>query len=311
MTRQRLHEILQPARPGDKVSQAFDVLLATLIVVCTVVTVAETFEPERQITLALYLIESVVAVLFLVEYLCRIITADFLYPEKSKVKSRLAYIFSPLGIVDLLAILPYLLGIMTLNLTALRLIRLLSMFSSSRLGNYSNGLTTIGRALRSRKEELVSALVLILTLMIVAALLMCFVERSTQPEAFGDGISAFWWALETLTTIGYGDVYPITFWGKLLATVIGFLGVGVVAVPSAIIAGGYIEESEKQARAAAEQQREPVDEVLDELGITRQQAVDMYFAAIVRTRSIPLELSLQNDASESANEEASGEKQPE
>ena len=114
-----------------------------------------------------------------------------------------------------------------------------------KINRYTDALTNIFKVFKDKKHELLSSIFVVLLLMIVAAVLMYNIENTAQPEVFKNAFDALWWALATLTTVGYGDIYPVTALGKLLSAVIALLGIGLVAVPTGIISAGFVEELSK------------------------------------------------------------------
>jgi voltage-gated potassium channel len=143
--------------------------------------------------------------------------------------------------VDLLAILPTLLMWGGVDLRVLRVLRLTRMLRLAKLGRYSKAVQTLGQVVRLKREELILSLVLMLFMLVVASSLMFMVESQQQPEAFSSIPATMWWTVMTLTTVGYGDVFPITTAGKLLASGIAVLGIGLFALPAGLVASAFVE----------------------------------------------------------------------
>lgn len=163
------------------------------------------------------------------------------------------YALRPLGIIDLLAILPFYLPAIGVDLRVLRIARTFRaarLFQVAKLGRYSTALQTLGRVLSARRGELVSTLVIITLLLIGAATLMYYAEHGAQPDAFSSIPASLWWAVSTLTTVGYGDIYPITATGRLIGGVVAVLGVGMFALPAGILGAAFIEEHQQLRRAS-------------------------------------------------------------
>lgn len=180
--------------------------------------------------------------IFSIEYCIRIfIAVEKDNPENlSNFQLRLKYIFSFMGIIDLLAILPFYLSAFTsVDLRFLRLMRILRLF---KLSHYFKGLNFFTTVLRKEAITIGSAVLFMLALVIISASIMYNLEHLAQPEAFASIPDAIWWAIVTMTTVGYGDVTPVTFGGKLLAAFIMLLGVGVVALPAGILAARFGDE---------------------------------------------------------------------
>lgn len=225
-------------------SRIFDVFIMTLIIVNVVFVLAETFENLplilRQISGPL---EVISVIIFTIEYFLRIWTADIQYPGLGPVKSRVKYIFSFMAIVDLLAILPFYLPYMfKTDLRVLRMIRLFRLVRILKINRYTTALSTVASVIKRKSHQLISSLIVVFSLMIIASILMYGLEHDAQPELFQNAFSGLWWAIATLTTVGYGDIYPITGLGKLLSAIIALLGIGLVAVPTGIISAGFMEQ---------------------------------------------------------------------
>ncbi len=194
-----------------------------------------------------YAIEMVSIIVFSIEYLVRIWVADLQYPKLTPTKARLKYIFSFLGVVDLLSILPfYLPFIITIDLRVMRVLRLLRLLRLLKLNRHSKSLQLIGTVLKNTRNDILVTVFMVFILLVLASTLMYNLENEAQPDAFENIGQALWWAVATLTTVGYGDIYPITGLGKLLSGVIALLGIGIVALPTGIISSAYIEEVQKQ-----------------------------------------------------------------
>jgi len=165
-----------------------------------------------------------------------------------------------MAIIDLLAILPfYLPMILPFNLLGLRTVRLLRLLRIFKFHRYSEAVASIGFVLKRKIFSITAALFMVLILLVIASLLIYYVEHDAQPTAFQNAFSGLWWAVATLTTVGYGDIYPITVIGKILGTVIAFLGIGMVAIPTGILSSGFIEyldRSKRKGRAASKPQEE-------------------------------------------------------
>jgi voltage-gated potassium channel len=123
--------------------------------------------------------------------------------------------------------------------------RLFRLFRIVKLARYSNALRAFGHVVAARKEELLSSLLVVFTLLVLASALMYYAENKAQPERFSSVPATMWWGIATITTVGYGDIYPVTTTGKLLAGVIAVIGIGAVALPTSILVAGFIEETRK------------------------------------------------------------------
>ena len=194
-------------------------------------------------------------VVFTIEYAIRIWVADLAFPARNKFLSRLKYIFSPLGITDFLAILPFYLPFaVELDLRMLRTLRLMRLFRVFKLAHYSSSMRMIVRVLKDKKQELFITVFATFILLLLSASIMFHIEETVQPEKFPNIFASFWWAVATLTTIGYGDVYPITPAGQFLAALTALFGIGLVAIPTGIISMGFMEELSKEKESAKKEE---------------------------------------------------------
>ena len=245
--KQRIFEIIQIASPNDKVSKIFDISLIALILLNVSLVIADTFSLPLIVQKISGILEKISVIIFSIEYLLRIWTADLLFPKKNYFIAKIKYIFSFIAIIDLLAILPFYLPMFFLiDLRVLRMLRIIRLFRVFKINRYTNALSSIAKVFRNKQHELLSSIFVVLLLMIVASVLMYSIENSAQPDVFKNAFDALWWALATLTTVGYGDIYPITVLGKTLSAIIAILGIGLVAVPTGIISAGFMEEIQEE-----------------------------------------------------------------
>jgi voltage-gated potassium channel len=187
-----------------------------------------------------YLFELSSVVIFSIEYLLRIWTANIKFSELKKGKAITKQIKTPLSIIDLLAVLPfYIPMLIPFDLRFLRIARFLRIL---KLNRYSTALELIMRVLQRKKDILLATMYILLMTILMSSVFMYYAENSAQPEIFSSITATLWWAVATLTTVGYGDVYPVTVIGKLLATIIAITGIGIVALPTGILSSGFVEE---------------------------------------------------------------------
>lgn len=245
--KQRLFELLQPSRSNDRLSRLFNLLLLSLIFLNAGIVVAYTFPLSSTHLRFFHIVENLSVCIFTLEYILRLWTADLLYPGELPWRARVRYLHSPLAVIDLLAILPFYLTLLPpFDLTSLRMLRLLRLFQLFKLSRYTSSLSVILRVIQKKSAQLLSSMAVVFILILISSLLMYSVENPAQPQVFDNALSGMWWAVSTLTTVGYGDIYPITMWGKLLGSVIALLGIVLLAVPTAIISSGFIEQSNKR-----------------------------------------------------------------
>ena len=228
----------------DAVSRAYDLLNLFIIVLNLVISVALTFDEARAACGGVLLaIEAVTIAFFALDYVLRIWTADLMYPQLSRPKAVARYIFSVSGIVDLVSFLPYYLpAFYPAGTAAFRLFRVMRIFKLFRIGAYSDSFSVIKTVIYKKRQQLLTSMFIILVLMVGSSLCMYGAEHEAQPEIFKNALSGLWWSGSTLLTVGYGDIYPVTTIGRIMGTLIAFLGVGAVAIPTGIISAGFIEQ---------------------------------------------------------------------
>ncbi len=243
--KKRAHEIIEIAADGDIVSKIVDILIIALIFINVVIVIADTFNVSAEFRAVMNVTETVSVVFFTAEYFVRVWTADLTFPEASPLRARLKYIFSFQAIIDVMALLPFYLPFMLpVNLVVLRVFRVFRLLRLFKVNRYTHALASIGAVFKQKSSQLISSMLVVFLLMIIASVLMYNVEHDVQPEVFDNALSGLWWAVATLTTVGYGDIYPITPAGKVLSAIIALLGIGLVAVPTGIITSGFSEQIE-------------------------------------------------------------------
>lgn len=245
--RKRLFEIVEVGYSLDFVSRMYDLLNVLAIVLNLVASVLYTFDEVRgRYETVILAVEGITVAFFLIDYLLRILTATFLYPDEKEPKAIFKYMFSFMGVVDLLSFLPYCLPVFfPAGTIAFRMIRIVRIFRLFRINAYHDSLSVITSVIVERGQQLVASVFIIVVLMLASSLCMYSLEHEAQPEVFSNAFSGIWWATSTLLTVGYGDIYPITILGKLFGIFISFLGVGMVAIPTGIISAGFVNQYSK------------------------------------------------------------------
>lgn len=247
--RRRVHEVLEVARPGDTTSLVVDyvliVLVATNVAAVVFASVQSLYGAYRGLFQGF---EAFSVAIFTLEYGLRVWAASepALAAGNSPWRGRTRYVLSPMAVADLLAIMPfYLSALFALDLRFLRVLRLARIFKLTR---YSGAMNTVLQALASERRAIGAALFILLVVMIFAASGIYLVEHRAQPEAFGSIPAAMWWAVAALTTVGYGDVTPVTVIGKIFASLITIGGIGMVALPTGVLASAFSEVHQRNRR---------------------------------------------------------------
>lgn len=236
--RKKIFNIIQIGNKDDLPSRMFDIGITVVILLNIIVTFLETFDELSDLMTLFRIIEGVTVIVFCIEYILRLITADYLYPKDSKVKSRLHFLISFDGVVDLLTILPF---VFLSGFIAFRILRIVRIFHLFRINTNYDSFNVIRIVLHERWKQIGSSLVIIFIIMLAASLGMYSVEHADNP-GFDNAFSGMWWSVSALLTVGYGDIYPITVIGKIMGIITAFAGVGLVAIPTGIISAGFVEQ---------------------------------------------------------------------
>ena len=248
--KRNIFEIIQPSADVSQArlaSRIFDSVIMTLIVFSVLSVFICTFKIPDWLFRILIRVEFVSIIIFTIEYALRIWTANLLYPELNPIRARIRYITSPMAIIDLISILPFLVPVLhTYNLVGVRVFRLVRLLRIFKLNRYSDALAAIGDVFRRKSQQMIASTFFVFIILILASLLIYYAEHDAQPEQFANAFSGLWWAVATLTTVGYGDIYPITPLGRVLGAIIAILGIGVVAVPTSILSAGFMGMLEKE-----------------------------------------------------------------
>jgi voltage-gated potassium channel len=245
--RKRVHEIIEVARHGDRASHYFDVFMITLITLNVLVVSLETISGLHEHFLLFFgIFDGLSVAIFTVEYALRLWVITLWPKYRRPVLGRLHYMLTPLALVDLLAIapfyIPFVIPVHLIDLRFLRILRLVRIFRILKLSRYSEAVKTLERVLYHKKEELAATFFILILLLIFCSSLMYVAEHEAQPDKFSSIPAAMWWGIITLATIGYGDVIPITLYGKIIGGFVAILGIAVFALPAGIFASGFAEE---------------------------------------------------------------------
>jgi len=223
-------------------NRIIDRLVYGLIIASIIGIIAETHDISENARHLFGLFETVTYIAFSIEYIYRILQAR-------KGLGIQSYALSFFGIIDLLAILPFFLPfIIAVDARAIRVLRLLRLVNVIKIGRHNKAINTLIKVIRSVRTEVAVTLFASVVVVVFAGILMYYAEHETQPEVFNNMSQSIWWAVATLTTIGYGDIYPITAMGKIIASSLAFVGVGLVAIPAGLISAAYVEEINNQKK---------------------------------------------------------------
>ncbi len=240
--RNHVHILLEPAPQDNKLSRIVDGIIIFLILGSVISIMLESVEALYLQYKALFrLLEVVTVSVFTVEYVLRVWSCTENKRYASPLFGRLRYMISPFAIIDLVAILPFFLPLLAVDLRFIRSARLIRTLRLLKIGRYSESMTLLGTVIKQKKEELFITLLTLSIILVIASSILYHLEHNVQPEAFSSIPAAMWWGIATLTTVGYGDVYPVTVVGKIFGAVIALMGIGLFALPAGILGSGFVE----------------------------------------------------------------------
>ena len=245
--RKNVYILMHPISGNTRLDKLLNAFLVTLILLNVIAVILET-EPGlyQKYKLIFDWFDVFSVTIFSIEYLLRVWSITFEKKYAHWFWGRVRYIFSPGAIIDILAILPFFLhALFVFDLRVLRILRLLRFLRIFRLTNYMSSAQVVGNVFRKKAQELLISLILTIGLIIIASCIMYFAEHQRQPRVFSSIPATLWWSLVTLTTVGYGDMIPITPLGKFFTAIIALTGVALLALPAGIITAGFLEEIRK------------------------------------------------------------------
>lgn len=246
--RRNLYRILETSSGKRRgVSLVFNIALITIITLNAVAIVLHTVpEYNQRFARLFYDFELFSVGFFTVEYLLRV----WVCVENDKYRhwfwGRLRYVFSTVAMIDFLAIVPFYFTLFTTDLAIVRILRLFRIFRLFRISRYSHAFRMIGRVVTDKKEELVLSMAFVVFMLIIVSSVMYYVEHPAQPDKFSSIPATMWWGISAMTTVGYGDMHPITPLGKFLGGIAAIMGIGLFALPTGILVSGFTEQVRSQ-----------------------------------------------------------------
>ncbi len=246
MKKQRIWEILEISKENDQQSKIFDYFISILICLNVLAIILETekgFFGEYETFFKFF--EIVSMIIFTAEYFLRIWSCTVVEDYRQPLIGRIKYFFSPMALIDFIAIAPFYLTFMIADARILRILRFLRVLKMTKHFHHSNTFNIITNTIFRKRSELISSLILMFSLLLICSTGVFFAENEAQPEKFSSIPSAMWWAVATLTTVGYGDIFPVTSLGKILGSISAIFGIGLFALPAGLLATGFSDEMQK------------------------------------------------------------------
>lgn len=240
--RRRIYLTLEPTEKGGFLERIFELLLIAIIVLNIVAIVCESIHDlHQQYAHFFHTFELFSVIFFTIEYILRVYSIVEKKQYAHPVTGRLQFIGTPMAVIDLLAFVPFYLTFLPLDLRFLRIFRLMGLFRMFKVARYMHALAMVKKVLYDRREQLVLSIIFILFILVIISTTMYYVEREAQPEKFSSIPATMWWGITTLTTVGYGDMVPITALGRVLGGLFAITGVGLLALPAGILSSGFFE----------------------------------------------------------------------
>lgn len=240
--RRRLYLTLDPTEKGGRIERVFEFVLVIIIILNILAIVLESVKDiHDEYGHLFHQLEVVSIILFTGEYFLRIYSIVENPKYKDPVTGRWRFISSPIAVIDLLAFVPFYISFLPLDLRFLRIFRLMAVFRLFKIARYLHALKIFRQVITERKEQLVLSFIFILFILVIISFVMFYTEHDAQPEEFSSIPATMWWGIATLTTVGYGDVVPVTTLGKFLGGLFAIAGVGLLALPAGILSSGFYE----------------------------------------------------------------------
>ncbi len=296
--RKRVAAVLEQERNFDGPGRLVNLLLILLITLNVIAIFFESVDAiYTQHQQAFWYFELFSVAVFTIEYFARVWSSIDLaeITDESPIIGRIKYMLSPIALVDLIAILPFYLSLyLTIDLRFLRVLRLLRLLKLTR---YSPALGALLDVVRKESEALLAAFTVLVMMLVISSAGIYLLENELQPETFGSMPNSMWWAIVTLTTVGYGDVVPITTFGKIFGGLISLIGIGMIALPAAIMASGFAENIKKRKQkynhfvrkllkdgVIDENERWKLEELRKELGLDSDESLQLLDAIMHEIR---------------------------
>ncbi len=243
LLKQRIYEIIEIPRGKDGFSKTVNIFIILLILLNVIAVILESYNNlATHYHIFFYYFEIVSVTIFSIEYLLRVYSCTSESKYQGVISGRLKYAIKPMLLIDLFAILPFFIPLfLGIDLRILRTIRVFRIIRILKLSRYFESMRALAFVFKTKSTQIGMTLLGVMVLLIMSSSIMYFLEKDIQPDAFPNIPTAMWWGVATLTTVGYGDVFPVTALGKIFGAIISILGIGLFALPAGILGSGFIE----------------------------------------------------------------------
>lgn len=240
--RRRLYVTLEPGDKGGLAERIVELVIILIIILNILAVIIDSVPGIRAQYDAMFIhFETFSVWFFTLEYALRVYACVENPKYRQPFKGRLRFVRSPLALVDLMAFLPFYLIFLPIDLRFLRIVRVMALFRMFKIARYLQALKLFSRVLADRKEQLILSIIFIIFMLVIISTVVFYVEHEAQPHAFSSIPATMWWGISTLTTVGYGDIVPITPLGKVLGGIFAIAGIGLFALPAGILSSGFYE----------------------------------------------------------------------
>lgn len=240
--RRRLYTILDPSEKGGPLERVFEVFLILIILLNILAIMLESIDEINNEYAPFFRDFHIFSMAFFtIEYVARIYSIVENPKYSDSLRGRLKFAGTPIALIDLFSFLPFYFIFFPIDLRFLRIFRLMALFRMFKIARYLHAMNIFKRVLVDRKEQLVLSFLFILFVLVIISFIMFYVERDVQPDKFSSIPATMWWGISTLTTVGYGDLVPVTAMGKFLGGIFAIAGVGLLALPAGILSSGFLK----------------------------------------------------------------------
>ena len=281
--KKRIYDIISKDEDGDILSKIYDILSVVLIGASLIIIILDTFSLPQGLHNTLVVIEYVIAIIFVIEYVLRVWTAEYEYPECTPDKAKMKYIFSFMALVDLLSIVPVFFVNVPTETAILKLFKLFKIARLIKMSRYINGIYTFGVAVKNKSKQIVFSLVVLVALVFMSSILLYAFEHSAQPDVFTHGFSGLIYALTILTGYGESSMQVVTPMGNAMVIVMLISGACVIGVPLGIVSGEFASIVEKQEEQTNEKE-DIFERVISELTIEEKEEIVLNYLPKQRAR---------------------------